>query len=97
VKDIYCIDSLVKTAVKYSIPPYKRSPFKGEDPCDILGRRRPVGLVSESYSIRGETLLVPCQLRDRPPPLIGGYTVFQFVPQYADDLWFLLAVAPLLQ
>jgi hypothetical protein len=57
----------------YSIPPYKRSPYKGRTlPSDILGRRRPAGFVRESYPIRGGTLWVTCQLRDRPPPLLGG-------------------------
>jgi hypothetical protein len=38
----------------YSIPLYKRSPYKGRIlPSDILGRRRPVGSVRESYPIRG--------------------------------------------
>jgi hypothetical protein len=64
----------------YSIPPYKRSPHKGILPLndshpDILGGRRPVGFVRESYPIRGGTLEMTFQLRDRSPPLIGGYTV----------------------
>jgi hypothetical protein len=34
-----------------------RSPIKEEDPSsDIIGRRRPVGFVRESYLIRGGTL-----------------------------------------
>jgi hypothetical protein len=40
-----------------SIPPYKRSPYKGMILLsDILGRRRPVGFVRESYLIRGGAL-----------------------------------------
>jgi hypothetical protein len=41
----------------YSIPPYKWSPYKGRILLsDILGRRRRVGFVRESYAIRGGTL-----------------------------------------
>jgi hypothetical protein len=37
--------------------PYKRSPFKGRILLsDILGRRRPVGFVRETYLIRGVIL-----------------------------------------
>jgi hypothetical protein len=40
----------------YSIPPYKRMPYKGRILLsDILGRRRPVGFVREFYPIRGGT------------------------------------------
>jgi hypothetical protein len=40
----------------YSLPPYKRSPYKGRLLLsDILSRRRP-GTVRESYSIRGQIL-----------------------------------------
>jgi hypothetical protein len=64
---------------------YKRSPYKGMIfLSDILGRRRPVDLKSterESYPIRGETLKVTCQLRDRP--LIGGYTVHIYLSQFS--------------
>jgi hypothetical protein len=66
--------------VIYSIPPYKRSPYKGRILLsDILGRRRPVDFVRESHPIRGRTPAVTCQLRDRPPPLTGGYTVHQIL------------------
>jgi hypothetical protein len=41
----------------YSVPPYKRFPYKGRILLsDILGRRRPVGFVRESYPIMGGTL-----------------------------------------
>jgi hypothetical protein len=35
--------------------------------------------VRESYLLRGGTMYVTCQLRDRPPPLEGGKTVFVLV------------------
>jgi hypothetical protein len=41
----------------YSTPSYKRSPYKGRiHLSEILGRRRPVGFVRESYPIRGGNL-----------------------------------------
>jgi hypothetical protein len=39
------------------LPPNKRSPYQVRIlPSDILGRRRPVGFVRESYPVRGGTL-----------------------------------------
>jgi hypothetical protein len=65
----------VVTVIQYN--PHKRSPYEGRILLsDVFGRRRPVGFVRESYPVRGGTLWVTCQLRDRPPPLIGGYAVF---------------------
>jgi hypothetical protein len=58
---------------------------------DILGRRRPVGFARDSYPIRSGTLSMTCQLRDRPLPRIGGYTVVGFRPPDVLYLWQCLA------
>jgi hypothetical protein len=50
----FCI---LQLGFPYNIFPYKRSPDKGRIlMSDILGRRRPVGFMRESYPIRGGTL-----------------------------------------
>jgi hypothetical protein len=68
------MDSEVVLAVTV-YPPKKRPPYDGKIlPSDILGRRRPVGIVKESYPVRARILSVAGQLRDRPLPLIGGST-----------------------
>jgi hypothetical protein len=56
-KVVPLIEVLLYRLWAYSIPPYKRSPYNVRIPLsDILGRRRPVGFVRESYPLRGGTL-----------------------------------------
>jgi hypothetical protein len=43
--------------------------------------------VRESYPRRGGTLYGTCQLRDRPPPLVGGYTVVGWLPYCSPRPW----------
>jgi hypothetical protein len=51
------VDVPLKEIRLCSIPPYKWSPYMGRILLsDILGRRRPVGFVRESYPIRGGAL-----------------------------------------
>jgi hypothetical protein len=72
--------SFIRSGTIYSIPPYKRSLYKGRIYLnDILGWRRPVGFVRKSYFLKGGN---PVSDMSAPQPTPTTYTGVYCIVKY---------------